>query len=85
MIILILFVTDLKVVPFGTTSSPYLLQQVLVSHLSTLDNELANNLQKYFYVDNLITTYSDENQLISEKFQIDQLLNLAGMPLRGWI
>ena len=47
-----------KVVLFGATCSPFLLQHTLVHHLQTHSNPLANSLVSNFYVDNFARTYS---------------------------
>ena len=65
-------------------SSPFDLSQVLETHTSSRAKPICN-LASYFYVDNLVKTYEDEGELISEKVAIDSVLEEANMPLRGWI
>ncbi|GBO26301.1 hypothetical protein AVEN_17027-1, partial [Araneus ventricosus] len=53
-------------VVFGVTCSPYLLGAVLGYHLSHVPKELkemANKLQKALYVDNCVTSVSDNSEL----------------------
>ena len=72
-------------VPFGVTSSPFILQQVLHHHLSRVNTTFAKELISKFYVDNLIVTSSDLKELILMKPKIDNLMQNAGMPLQSWI
>ena len=73
-----------NVLIFGSRSSPFILSQVLETHTSSRAKPICN-LASYFYVDNLVKTYEDENELIREKVVIDSVLEEANMPLRGWI
>ena len=73
-----------NVLIFGSRSSPFILSQVLETHTSSHAKPICN-LASYFYVDNLVKTYEDESELISEKVVIDSVLEEANMPLRGWI
>ena len=72
-------------VPFGVTSSPFILQQVLHHHLSRVNTTFAKELISKFYVDNLIVTSSDLKELILMKPKIDNIMQNAGMPLQSWI
>ena len=73
-----------KVVIFGACSSPYILQQVLETHLSQTNLEI-KGLANSFYVDNFCKTYSTVEQAICEKPMIDEILLNASMPLQGWV
>ena len=73
-----------RVLIFGSKSSPFILSQVLDTHLSASEIPIAN-LASYFYVDNFVKTYSEESELIAHKPIIDSILEDANMPLRGWI
>ena len=73
-----------KVVPFGVTSSPYILQAVLKFHLLAQKTEFAQQLISKFYVDNLMITSNAHDDLIHQKRIIDQLLLGANMKLQGW-
>ena len=73
-----------NVLIFGSLPSPFILSQVLETHTSSLAKPICN-LAPYFYVDNLVKTYEDKSELISEKVVIDSVLEEANMPLRGWI
>ena len=74
-----------RVVLFGATSSPFLLQKTLAYHLEKHPNELAKSLIPHFYVDNFVCTYSDTDQLRRAYPQVNSILSDASMPLQGWI
>lgn len=73
-----------KVVPFGTTCSPYLLQQVLYTHISNTPPDVDYSLFHKFYVDNLAITSCSESQLIEDRPKVEQCLMSAQMPLQSW-
>ena len=73
-----------KVVIFGASSSPYLLQQVLDTHLSSPQLPICD-LASQFYVDDFFKTYNDEEDAIREKPIIDDIMKDASMPLQAWI
>ncbi|GBN07236.1 hypothetical protein AVEN_16006-1, partial [Araneus ventricosus] len=74
-------------VAFGVTCSPYLFAAVLGYHLSHVPKELkemANKLQKALYVDNCVTSVSDNNALNEFIVQSTNVLAEANMNLRMW-
>ena len=72
-------------VPFGVTTSPYLLQAVLKHHLTVEhEEEAVKQLFHNLYVDNFSRTYESETQMIEEKPRIESLLAEARMPLQEW-
>ena len=73
-----------KVVPFGSTSSPFLLQGTLYKHFQSLDTEYKELLLHAFYVDNFMTTLDDETQLKKLYEEVSKCLLEAGMPLQMW-
>ena len=73
-----------NVLIFGSRSSPFILSQFLAIHTSSCAKPICN-LTSFFYVDSLVKTYEDENELFEEKLVIDSVLEEASMPLRGWI
>ncbi|XP_076037347.1 uncharacterized protein LOC143022849 [Oratosquilla oratoria] len=73
-----------KVVLFGATCSPYLLNQTIEHHLETYDHPLTTKLKSAFYVDNLQLTYESPDEITIERPQIEQILNQANMPLDQW-
>ncbi|XP_066969190.1 uncharacterized protein [Macrobrachium rosenbergii] len=69
-----------RVVVFGVTTSLYLLQQVLHTHLR--DNG-RGELMKSFYVDNFLKTYDSVPEMKAECKHVKALLADTGMPLTG--
>ncbi|XP_066978834.1 uncharacterized protein [Macrobrachium rosenbergii] len=74
-----------KVVLFGVTSSPFLLQKILTYHLENHSNPLAKTLISRFYVDNFAHTYVHVDQLKSDYPQINAIMSEASMPLQCWL
>ena len=72
-----------KVVLFGATCSPYLLQETLQTHLS--QNAEGNSFLDKFYVDNYMNTYDNQAELVTDKVRLDNVMNQASMPLREWV
>ena len=72
--------------PFGLTSSPFILAATLKYHLSTcnISEELQNEILKSFYVDDLIYSMDSGQELIDRKLLVSKLLSEAGMLLRKW-
>ena len=73
-----------KVVPFGATCSPYLLQQVLYTHITNHPPDVDYSLFHKFYVDNLAITSCSEFKLIEDKPKVERCLLSAQMPLQSW-
>ena len=72
-----------KVVLFGATCSPYLLQETLHTHLS--QSAEGNKFREKFYVDNYMNTYNNADELISDKVTLDNVMSEASMPLQEWV
>ena len=72
-----------KVVLFGATCSPYLLQETLHTHLS--QSVEGNKFVDKFYVDNYMNTYDNSDELITDKVTLDNVMNEASMPLQEWV
>ena len=72
-----------RVVIFGATCSPYLLQETLQTHLS--ENVAGRKFRDKFYVDNYLNTYDCESDLIRQQPTQDELMNEAHMPLQEWV
>ena len=72
-----------KVVFFGATCSPYLLQETLHTHLS--QSAEGNKFREKFYVDNYMNTYNNADELISDKVTLDNVMSEASMPLQEWV
>ena len=72
-----------KLVLFGATCSPYLLQEIIQTHLK--ENVLGNHFADKFYVDNYLNTYDRECNLINNKAKLDVLMLDANMTLQEWV
>ena len=72
-----------RVVLFGATCSPYLLQETLYTHLS--QSVEGTKFREKFSVDNYMNTYSSVNELITDKVFLDDVMNEASMPLQEWV
>ena len=72
-----------KVVLFGATCSPYLLQETLQTHLS--QNAEGSKIVDKFYVDNYMNTYDNQDELVTDKVMLDNVMNQASMPLQEWV
>ena len=53
-----------KVVPFGSASSPFMLNATLHLHLKNQNSDTADNMLKNLYVDNLISGGTTEENVI---------------------
>ena len=72
-----------KVVLFGATCSPYLLQEIIQTHPK--ENVLGNRFTEKFYIDNYLNTDDQECDLINDKAKIDDLMLDVNIPLQEWI
>ena len=72
-----------KIVLFGATCSPYLLQETLQTHLS--QNAEGSKFVDKFYVDNYMNTYDNQDELVTDKVTLDNVMNQASMPLQEWV
>ena len=72
-----------RVVMFGATCLPYLLQETLQTHLS--ENVAGRKFCDKFYIDNYLITSDRECDLITQQPTLDELMNEARMPLQEWV
>ena len=72
-----------KVLLFGATCSPCLLQGTLYTHLS--QNAEGNSFLDKFYVDNYMNMYDSQAELVSHNICLDNVMNQASMPLQEWV
>ena len=72
-----------KVVLLGATCSPYLLQETLQTHLS--QNVEGSKFVDKFYVDNYMNIYDSQDELVTDKVTLDNVMNQASMPLQEWV
>ena len=73
-----------KVVPFGTSSSPFMLNATLDLHLRKFSSSVAKDMQSNLYVDNLISGCDSEQQLMDYYAQSRSTMNQANFNLRSW-
>ncbi|XP_062616210.1 uncharacterized protein LOC134277925 [Saccostrea cucullata] len=73
-----------KVVLFGATCSPFLLNKTLETHFERNPCETQRELSKSLYVDNVLTSFNDENSLMKFYKTSRVLLAEAGFNLRSW-
>lgn len=88
-----------KVVTFGLSSSPFLLNQTIQHHISlhlsnscpkgdectfTASQSLLQEMSKSFYVDNLMLGADSADSLVSKSTAATQLMQEAGMELTQW-
>ncbi|XP_064468664.1 uncharacterized protein LOC135382486 [Ornithodoros turicata] len=74
-------------VPFGTTSSPFLLSATIQHHLKIVEGplkETAEKLRESFYVDDSLTGASTEAEAERLYTEANTIMQLAGMDLRKW-
>ena len=78
-----LLIYQFKVVLFGATCLPYLLPETLQTRLS--QNAEGNKFVDKFYVDNYMNTYDSQDELVTDKVTLDNVMNQASMPLQEWV
>lgn len=74
-----------KVVPFGTSSSPFMLNATLDLHLRKFPSPVAKDMKSnLYYVDNFISGCDSEQQLMDYYTQSRSIMNQANFNLRSW-
>ncbi|XP_064081954.1 uncharacterized protein LOC135198313 [Macrobrachium nipponense] len=73
-----------KVLLFGATCSPFLLNQTIQYHLQNYSDPIASSVKKSFYVDNFMKTYEKCEDLELESNKVNQIMLEANMPLGEW-
>ena len=73
-----------KVVPFGTASSPFVLNATLDLHLKKFSSSVAKDMKSNLYVDNLISGCDSEQQLMDYYAQSRSIMNRANFNLHSW-
>ena len=74
-----------KSVLFGATSSPFLLQATLETHLKNSTSPYKERLRSELYVDNLQGTTNDSQELREIYVEANTIMAEANMPLRMWV
>ncbi|XP_062606698.1 uncharacterized protein LOC134268455 [Saccostrea cucullata] len=73
-----------KSILFGATCSPFILNAVLMKHLKENASTWTQKLTENLYVDNIISSFPTENELISFYNCSRTLFAKAGFNLRSW-
>ncbi|XP_068229582.1 uncharacterized protein [Palaemon carinicauda] len=73
-----------KVLLFGATFSPFLLNQTIQYHLQNHSEPIARSVMKSFYVDNFMKTYENYDDSELESHKVNQIMLGANMPLGEW-
>ena len=73
-----------KSVLFGSTSSQFLLMATLMHHLERDNSWISNKILRDLYVDNLISTFKYESDLVDFYCASRKLLSDANFNLREW-
>ena len=72
------------VVPFGSSSSPFMLAAVLDLHLSKVASPVALDMTDNIYVDNILSGCNREEELLTYYKHSRELMSLANFNLRSW-
>ena len=72
--------------PFGLTSSPFLLAATLKYLMETnnLGVEEVENITRKFYVDDLVGSEDTEEEVLREKAEVEEVCGEGSMELRKW-
>ena len=73
-----------KSVLFGSTSSPFMLNAVLQTHLDKYDSRTTTDMKKNLYVDNIISGCEDEDEALAYYKESRRVLGDAKFNLRSW-
>lgn len=73
-----------RVVLFGTTCSPYILNATLMKHFKLNSCKTAEILKNDLYVDNVLSSFWDEKEMLKFYRESRDLLARGGFNLRSW-
>ena len=73
-----------KVVLFGSVSSPFMLNATLRLHLSNNTSEVAKNMSKNLYVDNIVSGGTNEQSVTQYFREARGIMSEANFNLRNW-
>ncbi|XP_052777853.1 uncharacterized protein LOC128215181 [Mya arenaria] len=74
-----------KVVLFGATCSPFILCATIIKHLeNNSGNWVSNHLLRDIYVDNIISSFSQERNVVDFFRDTRELMSAANFNLRSW-
>ncbi|EGT51378.1 hypothetical protein CAEBREN_15675 [Caenorhabditis brenneri] len=71
--------------PFGVSSSPFLLAVTILRYLEINENKLNDRIKENLYVDNVILTSNDEEDLKEAYTQSKAIFNMMHMNLREYL
>ena len=72
------------VVPFGSSSSPFMLAAVLDLHLSKVASPVVLDMKDNIYVDNVLSGCNTEEELLTYCKHSRELMSQANFNLRSW-
>ena len=73
-----------KVIPFGATSSPFILNAVLQHHLNQYTSAVALDMLNNLYVDNVISGWNTEQEVVHYYKESRAIMSSAKFNLRSW-
>ncbi|XP_053392175.1 uncharacterized protein LOC128554880 [Mercenaria mercenaria] len=74
-----------RAVLFGATSSPFILSATILKHLElNSDKKASEHLRQDLYVDNVISGFQQEDELLQFYSESRELLSSADFNLRSW-
>ena len=73
-----------KRILFGSTCSQFLLNATLIHHLQNENSRFSDKILKDIYVDNLVSTFDSESDLVEFFSSACSILKKAGFELREW-
>ena len=73
-----------RVIPFGASSSPFILLSVIKKHLQENASLLAIDINQNIYVDNLISGCERTEDAVNYFSDANNLLQSAGLKLQSW-
>jgi hypothetical protein len=73
-----------RVIPFGASSSPFILLSVIKKHLQDSPSLLADDINRKIYVDNLISGCETSEEAVSYFSEANNVLKSAGLNLQSW-
>ncbi|XP_057378535.1 uncharacterized protein LOC130700500 [Daphnia carinata] len=73
-----------RVIPFGASSSPFILLSVIKKHLAESSSKIAIDMDQNIYVDNLISGCETEKEAHQYYNQANAIMKQAGLKLQEW-
>ena len=73
-----------KVIPFGLSSSPFILNATLLHHLNLYDTAVAKDVRDNLYVDNVVTGCDTEIDALQYYYKARHTMKSANFNLRSW-